>query len=96
MHVKEHPVLAVAPRHYADIHMPRNTSVGLIIAVLSFILGFGLIWHIWWLAAVSALAILGSVIVRSFDSNTDYIIPAEEVARMEEHAVPDLTLETAH
>ncbi len=94
--MKENPVLALRPRHFADIHMPHNTSVGLIIGVLSFVLGFGLIWHIWWMAAAAALAILGSVIVRSFDNNTDYIIPASEVARMEEHPVPDMTLETAN
>jgi cytochrome o ubiquinol oxidase subunit I len=68
---------------YQDIHMPHNTSAGLFIGVFSAVLGFALIWHIWWLAAFGALAVLATIIVRGFDRNIDYILPAAEVARLE-------------
>src|SRR5690606_34222750 len=35
---------------YQDIHMPKNTASGIYISGLLFILGFAMVWHIWWLA----------------------------------------------
>jgi len=68
---------------YADIHMPRNTAMGLIMGLLSLALGFGLIWHIWWLAIASFVGMIVSFIVRSFDDDVDYYVPAAEVERIE-------------
>ena len=34
------------------IHMPRNTGTGFIVSGFAAVLGFALIWHIWWLVAV--------------------------------------------
>ncbi len=69
--------------HYEDIHMPRNTAMGFSIAGISFVMGFGLVWHIWWLAAVSLAGIIALLFVRSFDYDTEYYVPAAEVARIE-------------
>jgi cytochrome o ubiquinol oxidase subunit 1 len=68
---------------YTDIHMPRNTAVGLIMGLLSIALGFGLIWHIWWLAVLAFVGMIGSFIARSFDDDVDYYVPAAEVERIE-------------
>jgi cytochrome o ubiquinol oxidase subunit 1 len=68
---------------YADIHMPRNTAVGLVMGLLSLALGFGLIWQIWWLAIASFVGMIVSFIVRSFDEDVDYYVPAAEVERIE-------------
>ena len=38
---------------FRPIHMPRNTGAGVVLAGLSTVLGFALIWYIWWLAALS-------------------------------------------
>ncbi|OYX03014.1 MAG: hypothetical protein B7Z14_01695, partial [Bosea sp. 32-68-6] len=46
-------------------------------------LGFALIWHIWWLAAVSFAAILVVAIAHSFNYHRDFHIPAEEVVAAE-------------
>ncbi|MGN6528798.1 MAG: hypothetical protein ACTHL8_20585, partial [Burkholderiaceae bacterium] len=46
-------------------------------------LGFGLIWHIWWLAVVGFVGMIAAFIVRSFDDDVDYYVPAAEVARIE-------------
>ena len=48
--------------------------------------GFGVIWHMWWLVGVGLLGIVVSVIVRGSDDNTEYIIPVEEIARIEKGA----------
>lgn len=44
----------------------HNTPLGLGIGVLSFAFGFGIVWHIWWLAAAALLLIVACLIFRSF------------------------------
>ena len=63
--------------------MPRNTGVPFIVNVWILLLCFALIWHIWWLAAGSLLATIVTFIVRSYDEDIDYYVPAEEVKRIE-------------
>jgi len=69
---------------FASIHMPKNTGAGVIIAALSTLCGFALIWYIWWLAAASFVGIVAAVIIHSFNYDRDFHIPAEEVLRAED------------
>ncbi len=71
------------PLHYEDIHMPKNTAMGIIIAGFTFFVGFGLIWHMMWLVVVGLVGVIASVIVRACDQDTAYYVPAAEVARIE-------------
>ncbi len=75
----EHPTKGFLP-----IHMPRNTGAGVILSALALILGFAMVWYIWWLAALSAIGLLGYAIAHTFNYNRDYYIPAEEVAAQED------------
>ena len=68
---------------HVAIQMPRNTGAGVIIAGLSTICGFALVWYIWWLAALSFLGIIAAAILHSFDYDRDHVIPAEEVRATE-------------
>jgi len=69
---------------FLPIHMPKNTGAGIILAGLSTLCGFALIWHMWLLAAASFAAIVGGAIYHTFNYNRDYHIPADAVARVEE------------
>jgi len=69
---------------FLPIHMPKNTAAGVVLAGLSTVMGFALVWHIWWLAAVSFAATVIAAIVHTFNYNRDYHIPAETVAATEE------------
>ncbi|MGC8491323.1 MAG: cytochrome o ubiquinol oxidase subunit I [Syntrophobacteraceae bacterium] len=84
MDMKEKGVAYKRPARYEDIEVPKNSGAGFIIGVLSFLLGFALVWYIWWLAACSAAAIAAAVIARSFDENLHRVISAAEVERIEE------------
>jgi len=68
---------------FKDIHMPRNTGAGVIIAALSTVLGFALIWHMWPLTIASFAAIVLVSIIHTFNYNRDYHIPAPQVAATE-------------
>ncbi len=68
---------------YSDIVMPKNSGMGLIIAGFAFIFGFAVVWHIWWLVALALLGVIVSIVVRASDDDTEAIIPAAEVQRLE-------------
>lgn len=69
--------------HYKDIHMPKNTGTGFIIAMFSAVFGFGMVWHIGWMIAVGLLGIAGTVIARTFNTDVDYYLKAADVEKME-------------
>jgi len=69
---------------FVDIHMPKNTAAGFIIAAFAGLLGFALIWQMWLLVGVAFVAMLGSIIKHTFNYDRDYHIHADEVVRTEE------------
>lgn len=71
------------PPAYDDIHMPRNTAVGLLMGGFLGAFGFAMVWHIWWLAAAGALAAIAALLVRVFDTDVDYMVPAAAVHEIE-------------
>jgi cytochrome o ubiquinol oxidase subunit 1 len=68
---------------FRPIHMPKNTGTGVILSALSVAFSVGMIWYMWWLAALSFVAILVVSIVHTFNYDRDFYIPAEDVARAE-------------
>jgi cytochrome o ubiquinol oxidase subunit 1 len=68
---------------YKPIHMPKNTGAGVILAGISMVLGFALIWYIWWLAVLSFVALLATAIGHTFNYNRNFHIPVDEVLQTE-------------
>ncbi|MBN8809367.1 MAG: cytochrome o ubiquinol oxidase subunit I [Sphingomonas sp.] len=68
---------------YRPIHMPRNTGAGVVLSGIALVLGFAMVWYIWWLAAVAFVALVVVAIGHTFNYRRDYHIPAEEVAATE-------------
>ena len=69
---------------YRDIHMPSSTGTGVILGGLSVAFSVGMIWYVWWLAAVSFVAILAVAIAHTFNYKRDYHIPEREVTATED------------
>ena len=42
-----------------------------------------MIWHIWWLAILSAIGAFATFVVFAWRDRTEEVIPAEEVARLD-------------
>ena len=74
----EHPTSGFLP-----VHMPKNTAAGIIVAGISTVFGFAMIWHMWLVAGISFVALLAVIIGHSFNYKRDYYIPAEEVEQTE-------------
>lgn len=68
---------------YEDIEMPKGTAIGIYIAGLAFLLGFGMVWHMFWLAALSGVSIVICIIARTFNDDSEYEIKASEIAKIE-------------
>lgn len=68
---------------YMKIHMPHSTGAGVVLAGLSTVFGFAMIWYIWWLAIVSFVATVAYAIWHTFDYNRDYYVPVSEVEAIE-------------
>ncbi|RWM04153.1 MAG: cytochrome o ubiquinol oxidase subunit I [Mesorhizobium sp.] len=80
---------------FKPIHMPKNTGTGVILAIFSVALGFGLIWYMWWLAALSFVCLIATAIGHTFNYHRDFDIPAAEVAQTEEARTALLAAEGA-
>jgi cytochrome o ubiquinol oxidase subunit 1 len=89
--MKEKDIAYRPPDRYHDIHMPKNTGKGFVIGVLAFVFGFAMVWYIWWLAVLSALGMIFTVIVRASDDDTEFVLPAAEVERIENRRFRQLT-----
>jgi cytochrome o ubiquinol oxidase subunit I len=68
---------------YEAIEMPRNSPTGFVCAFFATFAGFALIWHIWWLVIVSALGAFATFVVFAWRDRTEYLVPADEVARID-------------
>ena len=81
--MKQRGVAYETPAQYHDIFLPKHSGIGPILGGFAFVLGFAMVWHIWWLAAVAGLVMLLAVILRTFADDTEYCMPAAEVAAFE-------------
>ena len=68
---------------FQPIHMPRNTGAGVILSALAGVIGFAMIWYIWWLAAFAFAGLLAVAIGQTFNYHRYYFIPADDVAAIE-------------
>lgn len=79
-HRKENNIgMTYKKSEYKDIELPRNTSIGVLIGIFAGLAGFGLIWHMWWLAIAGVVLLIGAVLVRTMDDYTEYVITKEEL-----------------
>jgi len=74
---------AAAEPAYEAIEVPRNSPTGFVCAFFATIIGFSLIWHIWWFAAVGFLGAYATFVVFAWRDHGEDEIPAEEVARID-------------
>jgi cytochrome o ubiquinol oxidase subunit 1 len=80
---KKHGVAEPESEKVLNIVMPNNTGAGMILGVLSFIFGFAMVWHVWWLAAIAAAAMLATVIVRSSNDDDEHVVRVKALKTVE-------------
>jgi cytochrome o ubiquinol oxidase subunit 1 len=68
---------------YRDIEIPRNSATGFVCAFFATVMGFALIWHIWWMVAAGAIGAFATFVVFAWRDHDEDLIPAAEVARID-------------
>ncbi|MBE7217330.1 MAG: cbb3-type cytochrome c oxidase subunit I [Caulobacteraceae bacterium] len=67
---------------YEAIEMPRNSGTGVVTAFFATLIGFAVIWHIWWMAIVGFVGAYATFVVFAWKDVHEEEIPAETVARI--------------
>ncbi len=75
--------LPIEEPEYEPIEMPRNSPTGFICAFFATLMGFALIWHIWWLVIAGALGAYATFVVFAWRDADERRIPAEVVAQID-------------
>jgi cytochrome o ubiquinol oxidase subunit I len=70
-------------REYEPIEMPKNTATGFVNAFFAVVIGFALIWHIWWMAGVGLFGAFLTMLAFVFRDKEEVEIPAERLAQFD-------------
>jgi len=74
---------AKVPPKLEPIHMPKNSGLPFVMSSFWFLAGFGFVFSWTWLIVIGLAGVAGSMIYHSFNYNTDYYIPVDEIKRTE-------------
>ena len=78
---------------FKSIHMPSNTGAGVVLAALSTVFGFAMIWYMWWLAILSFAGLLAAAIIHTFNYKRDFDFPKDQVVQAESERTRRLAAE---
>jgi cytochrome aa3-600 menaquinol oxidase subunit 1 len=70
-------------RELKPIHFPKNSGIPFIMGVCFFITGFGLTFHWVWLGVIGLIGVAATLYARSFQYDTEYVIPVDEIKKTE-------------
>jgi cytochrome o ubiquinol oxidase subunit 1 len=68
---------------YQPIEMPVNSGVGFFTAFFATMVGFAMIWHIWWMAGVALVGAYAAFVVLAWRDVHEFEVPAEIVAQVD-------------
>ncbi len=75
--------LLTAEPSYQPISVPRNTATGVVTAAFAVVIGFAMIWRIYWLAGFGFIGVYAAFVVFAWRDRSEEEIPATEVARLD-------------
>jgi cytochrome o ubiquinol oxidase subunit 1 len=68
---------------YEEIEVPRNSPTGFVTACFAILVGFALIWHMWWMAGLCLIGAYATFVVFAWRDVSETVIPRDEVARID-------------
>jgi len=74
---------APKPAAPAPVEVPNNSPNGFVTAFFAVVMGFALVWHIWWMAIAGAVCALLTLLVFAWVPRTQTEISAETLAARE-------------
>jgi cytochrome o ubiquinol oxidase subunit 1 len=70
-------------RVYEPIEMPKNSATGFVTAFFAVVIGFAMIWHIWWMAGLGLFGAFVTLLAFAFRRRSEIEVPAEQIARLD-------------
>jgi cytochrome o ubiquinol oxidase subunit 1 len=70
-------------RVYESIEMPKNSATGFVTAFFAVVIGFAMIWHIWWMAGLGLFGAFVTLLGFAFRRRSEIEVPAEQIARLD-------------
>ncbi len=80
--MKQHPSDDAPPKLTA-FATPSNTATGIVCAFFATVMGFALIWHIWWMVILGGLGAFATFVVFAWRDHTEDEISVAELERRE-------------
>jgi cytochrome o ubiquinol oxidase subunit 1 len=68
---------------YTDLEIPKNSPTGFVCAFCASVIGFAMIWQIWWLAGLGFVGAYATFVVFAWRRVSEKVVPAAEVARID-------------
>jgi cytochrome o ubiquinol oxidase subunit 1 len=81
-HAKQQGLEMRAP-DYKDIEMPKNSPTGFVSAFFAAVMGFAMIWHIWWMVIAGLLGAFATFVAFAWRDHDEYVIPAADVEKVD-------------
>jgi cytochrome o ubiquinol oxidase subunit I len=75
--------LPIRASQYEPIEMPTNSATGFITAFFAVVMGFALIWHIWWMVGFGVLGAFLTMLVFAFRREEGIEVRAQRIAAFE-------------
>ena len=69
---------------YATVEMPRNSPTGIVCAFFASLMGFALVWHIWWLVIAGFFGAWATFVAFAWRDHAEYEIAPDEVRRRDD------------
>ena len=70
-----------------EIHMPNNSGQPFIMSVFFFILGFAMVFSMWYLAIFAFVGVLGCMVYRSLENDHGYHIHVDELKKTKKNTL---------
>ncbi|HEY4446682.1 MAG TPA: cytochrome o ubiquinol oxidase subunit I [Steroidobacteraceae bacterium] len=81
----------VPAEHYESIEMPSNSPNGFVTAFFAVVMGFALIWHIWWMAIVGLVCAALTLLAFGWMVRVEQEISGEQLAEAERARLREVT-----
>ena len=72
--------------------MPKNSPIGFVIAFFVTVMGFALIWHIWWMAAFGVAGTFVALLAFAFRDEEEVEIPVDRIVSFERRHQAEVAL----
>ena len=66
--------------HFEAIEVPKKTMIGITLSFFAVVLGFAMIWHIWWMAIVGCFSLAAASLVYAWRTATEIEVSETELS----------------